>query len=503
MKKISILLVIALGYASAYSQALVNNYGTQWFIQPGAIVSVRTNSVHNFSGSIQNGGDFLIEGDLVNDGTVTGDPSSPTGLYKVLGDWINNGTTDPHQDSVWLYGDNQLIGGTVPSYFYKLKLTGPQSAVKVQGLDAYVANTLDLSDVELATNQYNMVVSSTLPAAILNSTTGGSEEDYGFVSSLDTGKLIRYTNSTSAYHYPLGTPTSTGLPFYYRPLDVTPSSPALNVYGSRLVKDPTGEGYSIDFLDDSLCKVNPLYYHNITHNGGNSPADLKFYFDAANDRPWTDVAHWENNRWNYTEVASSGFGGGYNTVEIQDWNDYDPFQFALASKQFRIDAGPDYYIFDGESVDINPTTDATNIASNYWTPDTYLDNPYAWNVTSTPHEDMTYTIYAVNELGCEAHDSMKIFIKPADLLIPTAFSPNNDGVNDVYRVIRDNVSQFRFQIFNRWGEKVFETTDINDGWDGTFRDRPQPMGVFTWQIWFKLSGSDKQRFKSGNVTLVR
>lgn len=502
MKHISIfILTTFLSIAQANAQALVNNLGANVYINPGAFVIIRTNSLHNFTGYVQNGGEFVIEGDVINDAQLAGGTSA-TGLYRVLGDWVNNGSVNSMQDTVHLYGHNQLIGGTVPTAFNNLLLTGQPSSIKVMGNDAYVDGWLNLTDVELATNQYNMTVRNTNLGAILN-TMIGSEEDFGFVSSLDTGKLIRHTNNTSAYYYPLGTPTSTGVPFYYRPLDVSPSSAALNAYGARLTKDPSYEGYDVDIMDDILCKVNPLYYHNISHQSGSSPADLKFYFNAANDRPWTDVGHWKNSQWNYTTTASAGLGGGYNTLEINNWNDFDPEPFALAAKKFTIEAGPDHVIFAGENVTLNPTYTATNIASHYWSPDRFLDNANNWDVNSRPNEDITYQLYAINDLGCEALDTLHIRIKPAELLIPTAFSPNGDGVNDVYRVVKENVSEFLFQIFNRWGEKVFETTDVEEGWDGVYKDVPQPMDVFTWQVWFKLSGSNQKKFKSGNVTLVR
>jgi hypothetical protein len=100
-----------------------------------------------------------------------------------------------------------------------------------------------------------MVVLNPNTNAVLNSKLSGS---YGFVSSLDTGKLIRHTNNVAAYYYPLGTPTSTGTPFYYRPIDMKPTASAANAYGIRLAKDPTADTYDVNAIDDVLCKVNPV-----------------------------------------------------------------------------------------------------------------------------------------------------------------------------------------------------------------------------------------------------
>lgn len=522
MKNISaiLFLITALGIIRVNAQALVNNKGAGIYIKRGATVIIRTNSLHNFTGHIENGGRFTIEGDVVNDDTLSGGKLG-TGHYRVLHDWINNGVINSVRDTVELYGTYQLIGGTVPTSFYNLKLSdylysyaaAPQplalapptapSAIKVHGIDAYVDGWLDLTNVELATNKFNMTVRNTSLGAIMNEQIG-NEEDFGFVSSTDTGKLVRHTNATLEYYYPLGTPTSTGYPFYYRALGVSASSAAPNEYGARLTKDPTGEGFDVDIMDDILCSVNPLYYHNISHQSGNASADLKFYFNAQNDRPWTDVGHWENSRWNYTTLASAGLDNNYNTLEIRNWNNFIPEQFALAAQKFTMEAGPDHEIFVGETVELDPYVSSTNnIATHYWTPDTYLDNANNWEVTSRPDRDVVYQLYAINEFGCEVIDTVRIRVKPADLLIPTAFSPNGDGVNDIFRVVKQNVAEFLLQIFNRWGEKVFETSDVNEGWDGIYKDTPQPMGVFMWQMKYKLKGKNDSKFESGNVTLVR
>lgn len=92
------------------------------------------------------------------------------------------------------------------------------------------------------------------------------------------------------------------------------------------------------------------------------------------------------------------------------------------------------------------------------------------------------------------------------LTIPNAFSPNADGVNDEFRVLAtDSPDEFYCVVFNRWGKKVFETTDINDTWDGVFKKRLQPIGVYVFYVeaWKELNGERKRFWQQGNVTLVR
>jgi len=485
---------------SVFSQALVNNVGAGVYLMPGAYMIVKTNSVHNQSGTIENGGQLVIEGNIQNDANLLGSTTAPTGFYRVQGDWINNASVISNQDSVELFGNNQQITGTTPTTFNNLILSGNNTAIKTQTVDAYVAGFLDLKDVELATQNKNMVVLNPATNSIKYSLLSS---DYGFVSSLDTGKLIRHTNTISSYYYPLGTPTSTGNPFYYRPLEIKPTSASTNSFGVRLAKDPTAETYNVNSLDNLLCKVNPLYYHRINHPQGTDAADVKFLFDVANDKRWTDVGHWETNRWNYTNTASASTSGGFNTLEIKNWNDYDPQPFALASKKFTVDAGPDQILFSGQSASLNPTIGTSYVASYTWSPDLALDASTIRNPTATPTSNTVYTLKVIDDLGCEVSDSLLIKIKNEGLLIPTAFSPNKDGYNDIFRVLNDNIEEFTMLVFNRWGEKVYETSDIRDGWDGSYKDVAQDVGVYVWNVSYRLRGDSKRQSQSGNVTLVK
>jgi len=89
------------------------------------------------------------------------------------------------------------------------------------------------------------------------------------------------------------------------------------------------------------------------------------------------------------------------------------------------------------------------------------------------------------------------------LLIPNAFTPNNDGKNDVFK-IRNFSSQrlLEFKIFNRWGTILFHTQDPKSGWDGTFKNTPQPMGVYGYVIRIAYSDNVVETYK-GTITLIR
>ena len=88
--------------------------------------------------------------------------------------------------------------------------------------------------------------------------------------------------------------------------------------------------------------------------------------------------------------------------------------------------------------------------------------------------------------------------------LPTAFSPNNDGVNDVFRIARWlNVERIdEFAVYNRWGQKVFSTNNIEDGWNGTVKNEKADMGVYMWMV-TGLTKDGKDILEKGNVTLLR
>ena len=87
--------------------------------------------------------------------------------------------------------------------------------------------------------------------------------------------------------------------------------------------------------------------------------------------------------------------------------------------------------------------------------------------------------------------------------MPNAFSPNGDGLNDFIGLRSRGIEELeRFLIFNRWGQLIFESNDINATWDGTFKGKPQEVGVYLFYVQARkfLGG---EFFVKGNITLIR
>jgi len=126
------------------------------------------------------------------------------------------------------------------------------------------------------------------------------------------------------------------------------------------------------------------------------------------------------------------------------------------------------------------------------------------SITPCVNETTNFYVTGYNSKRCKSVDTVTVRVKSdcGEMFIPSAFSPNGDGQNDVLYVRGRCLKNFTFQIFNRWGELVFETTDKNVGWDGTQNGQPLNTGVFV----YKLEGTtwdDKQYIQKGNITLLR
>lgn len=115
------------------------------------------------------------------------------------------------------------------------------------------------------------------------------------------------------------------------------------------------------------------------------------------------------------------------------------------------------------------------------------------------------SVVASAHIGYSQNHSASDVVKPVarKIMIPTAFTPNNDGQNDVFKMVNvTDESLLEMRVFNRWGTVVFTTNDINKGWDGKYKGQDQPMAVYGYAIKIKYSDGAEEVYK-GTVTLVR
>ena len=106
--------------------------------------------------------------------------------------------------------------------------------------------------------------------------------------------------------------------------------------------------------------------------------------------------------------------------------------------------------------------------------------------------------YSINVIEIySVSNTIKVPIERA-IYVPNAFSPDGDNTNDVFQVMGRNLGHITIEIYNRWGQMVFEAPHLNEPWDGTFRGKPCPIGTYVYQL--KV---DDLITQAGTITLVR
>jgi gliding motility-associated-like protein len=138
-----------------------------------------------------------------------------------------------------------------------------------------------------------------------------------------------------------------------------------------------------------------------------------------------------------------------------------------------------------------------------WSPVGSLNNANTSYPIATPTEPTTYIAGGIGANGCRAFDTLKVDIDYRDnLFVPSGFSPNNDGKNDMFKVANLTFQKvIEFRVFNRWGQEVFMAND-NRGWDGAWKGEPQDMDTYTYSIKIGFPDGYIESYR-GNTTLIR
>jgi len=166
-----------------------------------------------------------------------------------------------------------------------------------------------------------------------------------------------------------------------------------------------------------------------------------------------------------------------------------------------LNAGEDVYIYNGETALLNATG-----ATNYlWlNDDPQITVKTMPNPLVAPTETTTYFVETESNYGCKAVDSVTVHVLERPLLkMPTAFTPNQDGLNDYLFPFTERVKRIvTFQVYNRWGQLIFESNDFENRWNGTYNNINQEIGNYAWYI-SAIDIYDIPLEAKGNVTLLR
>jgi len=159
------------------------------------------------------------------------------------------------------------------------------------------------------------------------------------------------------------------------------------------------------------------------------------------------------------------------------------------------------------------TAEAQNATAYEWNPKSGLSDPFQPKTWAHPEVTTTYTVIVTDSRGCQDQEKVTIEVYEfscgeTTVYTPNAFSPNGDGENDYLRIRGEKIQSLAISIFNRWGELVFESENVNMienetfGWDGKYKGKLQNAGVYVYHL--KVTCDDQYEFlKTGNITLIR
>ncbi len=211
-----------------------------------------------------------------------------------------------------------------------------------------------------------------------------------------------------------------------------------------------------------------------------------------------------------------GMTAGFYPAFVRDGNgcifEYPELIEIRQPSPVTVDLGPDQVIPLGTTLELTPeVTFASGDETYSWS----LEDSTRLSCTSCPspivtaQESYTYELVVVDENGCVGEDLITIFIeKNQTVHVPTGFSPNGDGQNDrlvIHGLENTIISLFR--VYDRWGELLYESTEVNindpdTGWDGVFRGKNMNPGVYVWYVEVEYVDGQRKSYK-GNTTLIR
>lgn len=165
-----------------------------------------------------------------------------------------------------------------------------------------------------------------------------------------------------------------------------------------------------------------------------------------------------------------------------------------------VNAGSDATIFSGDVYQMQ-ASGSTGIY--LWTPATGLSATNILNPIANPTVTTTYILKITNDQGCIGTDDMVLTVVPYCVKPMEAFTPNGDGVNDLWFITNGNcLAKAKAEVFNRYGSKVFESNDYKNTWDGTYKGKKLPDGTYYYVIKYQLINGRIVTLK-GNVTILR
>lgn len=464
--------------------------GTQNFpVTPGAYSTTKA------AGTNCNFGALKIKFDFQNPDADAQATTNTVGCAPDTVQFQNNSTSAVNY--VWDFGDGSPLSTQVNpqhifvnagTYIVKLYASNPNGCTF--SIDSTTITIIVKNDLINADFNYVKVDSCGPYTAIFTNT------------STNTG-----TGATTSYHWDFGDGT-----FYngVTPPSIPPKGfPSASTYTVTLTMTDTNacNGPSV------ISKVVDFNIQNVTAafsmpDSICMPAFVSFTDQSTNATTWS----WnfgDGNTSTQTNPTNTYAAPGTYTINLVAGNPNSCNKTSLSTKVITVLASP--------TADFNwapnpPVPNTANIFTNMSTNATSYLWDFGDGVTSTLKDDVhiyqkdgyyTVCLTAKNDVGCidTACKQVRGLVIPL-VDVPSGFSPNGDGVNDMVYVKGYGIQSMVFRIYNRWGEKVFETTDQTKGWDGRYKGEIQEMEVYGYTLKVQFFDGTKDS-KNGNITLLK
>jgi gliding motility-associated-like protein len=456
-----------------------NNY--QWFKDGNAITNATSRTYFasqagNYTVSVGSNGCTAISQPIKL--TVTTNNSKPTitssGPSSFCADSSVTLVSSASTGNQWYRNDTLINGATATSY--KATTSGIYTVkANVGTCSNVVAQPVTLSVIPLPTGSIQSSSLQLCPSKGATLTaSGGTSYEWYFNNTLVAGASGNTLNATRA-----GTYSATIINNGCR-------AKAQNQVTLSLPPKP-----SISFSFDSYCKNQPVLFVN---NSSDTAVSYQWLFGDSFSSTNKSPTHV------YTQAATFKVTLTENLRSCPEIKDSFSKNIVIQEPRFGIK-----YPVVQTSIGSTLQLAARTIGKDYvWKPSTDLNNAHIPNPVLMVKSDRLYLIEITSDAGCITVDTLEVLItKGSRIDVPKAFTPNGDGVNDLLRPIVQNIVSLKFfRVYNRWGQLVYETKTIGQGWDGTFNGQRQPVETYTWAV-EGVDADGKTIKASGKSLLIR
>lgn len=303
----------------------------------------------------------------------------------------------------------------------------------------------------------------------------------------DGSATVNVVNGSGSYSYswttaPVQTTqTATNLPAGTYTVTVTDILAGCSVSEDVIIAEPA----QLFLVMDSTSACNPLLGSaSVLVTGGSGPYSYS----------------WNNST--STANSANDLDSAMHTVVVTDVNGCTETDsvFVIIYPAPVVTISPDTTILNGGEAQLFVTGGSYYL----WTPFTDLSCDDCANPIADPLDTTTYCVLVTDQNGCQVNvcTTVRVEILCGDVFVPNAFSPNNDDENDLVCVYSNCLESMHFAIYDRWGEKVFESSSKYVCWDGTYKGKPMNSGVYVYKLeGYLITGTKVSQ--SGNITLVR